>query len=173
MSNESPPGSGYSSPFGPDHESVGPEATDGPRRAQPGRVRHGIRWGRIVILTIAVLFATVAAAVGYYGVKLNNSVSSISRDSSLLPTGSRPPSASSTTNTTYSAMNILLIGTDSRGSDTGRSDTFMVIHVSADRKSIYLVSFPRDMWVTIPGYGLNKINAAYSYGQSALAWTTI
>ena len=171
MSNESPPGSGYSSPFGPDHEAVGPEATDGPRRAQPGRVRHGIRWGRIVIITIAVLFATVAGAVGYFGFKLNQSVSSISRDSSLLPTGSRPPSASTTA--TYTAMNILLIGSDSRGADQGRSDTFIVLHISADRKSVYLVSFPRDMWVTVPGYGLNKINAGYSFGGSALAVQTI
>jgi LCP family protein required for cell wall assembly len=173
MSNESPPGSGYSSPFGPDHDPVGPEATDGPRRAQPGRVRHGIRWGRIAIITIAVLFATTAAAVGYFGVKLNNSVSSITRDSSLLPTGSRPPSASPTANTTSTAMNILLIGSDSRGTDQGRSDTFIVLHISADRKSVYLVSFPRDMWVTIPGHGKAKINAAYSYGGSALAVSTI
>ena len=86
-----------------------------------------------------MLFATVAAAVGYFGLKLNQSMTSISRDSSLLPTGSRPPSASNTVNATYTAMNILLICSDSRGSDQGRSDSFIVVHVSADRKSIYLV----------------------------------
>jgi len=74
MSDESSPDSEHASPFGPDPEPAGPEPTGGPRRAQPGRVRHGIRWGRIVIITIAVLFATVAAAVGYFGYKLNNSV---------------------------------------------------------------------------------------------------
>ena len=173
MSDESSPDSEHASPFGPDPEPAGPEPTGGPRRAQPGRVRHGIRWGRIVIITIAVLFATVAGAVGYFGFKLNQSVTSISRDSSLLPTGSRPASASNTANTTYTAMNILLIGSDSRGSDQGRSDTFIILHISADRKSVYLVSFPRDMWVTIPGYGKAKINAGYSYGGSALAVSTI
>jgi LCP family protein required for cell wall assembly len=173
MSDESSPGSEYSSPFGPDPEGEGPEATGGPRRAQPGGVRHGIRWGRIAIITIAVLFATVAAAVGYFGLKLNQSVTSISRDSSLLPTGSRPPSASNTVNATYTAMNILLIGSDTRGSDQGRSDSFIVVHISADRKSIYLVSFPRDMWVTVPGNGKAKINAAYSWGGSALSVSTI
>jgi len=173
MSDESSPGSEYSSPFGPDPEAEGPEATGGPRRAQPGRVRHGIRWGRIAIITIAVLFATVAAAVGYFGVKLNQSVTSISRDSSLLPTGSRPASASNTANTTYTAMNILLIGSDTRGTDQGRSDSFIIVHISADRKSVYLVSFPRDMWVTVPGNGKAKINAAYSWGGSALSVSTI
>jgi LCP family protein required for cell wall assembly len=173
MSDETPPGSEYSSPFGSEPE---PESTDpvgAPRRAQPGRVHHGIRWGRIAIITIAVLFATVAAAVGYFGLKLNQEVTSISRDSSLLPTGSRPPSASNTANTTYTAMNILLIGSDTRGTDQGRSDSFIVVHISADRKSVYLVSFPRDMWVTVPGYGKNKINAGYSFGGSALAVQTI
>jgi len=173
MSDESPPGSEYSSPFGSEPEPEGTDPVGAPRRAQPGRVRHGIRWGRIAIITIAVLFATVAAAVGYFGLKLNQSMTSISRDSSLLPTGSRPPSASNTVNATYTAMNILLIGSDSRGSDQGRSDSFIVVHVSADRKSIYLVSFPRDMWVTVPGNGKAKINAAYSWGGSALSVSTI
>jgi LCP family protein required for cell wall assembly len=173
MSDGSPPDSEYSSAFGPEPDPAGPEATAGPRRAQAGSVRKGIRWGRVAIITIAVLFATVAGAVGYFGLKLNQSVTSISRDSSLLPTGSRPPSALNTLNATYTATNILLIGTDSRGSDQGRSDTFIILHVSADRKSVYLVSFPRDMWVTIPGYGLNKINAGYSFGGSALAVSTI
>ena len=173
MSDESPPpGSEYSSPFGPDSDPEGPNAKGGPRRAQAGRTRHGIRWGRIAIITIAVLFATVAAAVGYFGLKLNQSVTSISR-ASLLPTGSRPPSASNTVNTTYTATNILLIGSDTRGTDQGRSDSFIVVHISADRKSVYLISFPRDMWVTIPGNGKAKINAAYSWGGSALSVSTI
>jgi len=175
MSDESPPDSEYSSPFGPDPEPAGPEAAAGPRRAQPGRARHGIRWGSIAIITIAVLFATVAAAVGYYGFKVNQSVTSITRESSLMPTGSRPPSASSTPNatSTYTAMNILLIGSDYRPKEGERSDTFIIVHLSADRKSVYLVSFPRDMWVTIPGYGKAKINAGFAYGGSALAVSTI
>jgi len=70
-------------------------------------------------------------------------------------------------------MNILLIGSDTRGTDQGRSDSFIIVHISADRKSVYLVSFPRDMWVTVPGNGKAKINAAYSWGGSALSVSTI
>jgi LCP family protein required for cell wall assembly len=170
MSDESSADSEQSYPFGADASEPGQEGT--PRSHKPRRAHRGIRWGKIAIITVAVLFASVAAAVGYFGVKVNNEVTSIAR-SSLLPSGSRPPSASPTANTTYTATNILLIGSDSRGSDTGRSDSFIVMHISADRKSVYLVSFPRDMWVSIPGYGKAKINAAYSYGQSALAVSTI
>ena len=169
MSNGTPP---------PDAESssvIGPEPEPAQTRAAgtpPARARRRVRWGRIVIITIVALFVTMVAAVGYFGYKLNNTVNSIARDS-LMPTGSRPPSASTSVKTTYAAMNILLIGSDSRGSDTGRSDTFIILHISADRKSVYLVSFPRDMWVTIPGRGQDKINAGYSYGKSALAVSTI
>jgi LCP family protein required for cell wall assembly len=171
MSDENSADSEQFNPFGLDGAET--EQPDTPPPGQPRRAHRGVRWGKIAIITVAVLFASVAAAVGYFGVKVNNEVTNIAR-STLLPTGSRPASASAANSTaTYTAMNILLIGTDSRGSDTGRSDSFIVLHISADRKSVYLVSFPRDMWVTIPGYGKAKINAAYSYGKSALAVSTI
>jgi len=115
----------------------------------------------------------VASAVAYYGIRLNNSISSIQREDSALPSGSRPPSATSTVQANNAPMNILLIGTDTRKTESGNSDTLIVLHLSADRKSVYLVSFPRDMWVTVPGYGKQKINAAYSYGGSSLAAQTI
>jgi anionic cell wall polymer biosynthesis LytR-Cps2A-Psr (LCP) family protein len=40
----------------------------------------------------------------------------------------------------------------------------MVAYLSGDRQHAYLVSFPRDMWVDIPGHGQAKINAAYAWG---------
>lgn len=80
------------------------------------------------------------------------------------------------------AVNILMLGTDSRdqsalermagsGWEPGsmRSDTIMVLHVSADRDEASLVSIPRDTWTEVPGYGPNKINAAFSYGGPKLA----
>jgi len=154
-----------------------PEApVPGPRRAMsaPGRPKTtGVRVGRVLLVAFVVLFGVVATAVGYFGYQLNSSVSSITRETAAMPTGSRPPSATSTIPANNAPMNILLIGSDSRGSDTGRSDTFIVLHLDADRKNVYLVSFPRDMWVSIPGYGQAKINAAYSYGKTSLAVATI
>jgi len=170
MSDDYPSGPDEFSPFG--SEAVEPEASPAARRGMPPRARKGVRWGRVAIIAFAVLFASTVAAVGYAGFKLDRTVASITRVSAL-PSGSRPPSATPSANAAYAAMNILLIGSDSRGTDTGRSDSFIVMHISADRKSVYLISFPRDMWVSIPGYGKAKINAAYSYGQSALAVSTI
>lgn len=79
-------------------------------------------------------------------------------------------------------VNYLIIGSDSRAfvqsdddqnafgdlSDTGppRSDTLMVLHADGDNS--YAVSFPRDLWVTIPGKGSAKINAAYNDGPQTV-----
>lgn len=59
------------------------------------------------------------------------------------------------------AQNILLVGSDSRagagngkyGKDSGteRSDTTILLHLSADRRSATAVSVPRDLMVDVPG----------------------
>ncbi len=67
------------------------------------------------------------------------------------------------------AVNILFIGSDHAGpGDPGRSDTLMLMRLDPRTKSISMLSVPRDLWVNIPGYGMNKINAAYSFGGPAL-----
>jgi LCP family protein required for cell wall assembly len=74
-------------------------------------------------------------------------------------------------------VNVLLLGSDSRKPGTtangGRSDTLMMLHLDADRKAAYLISFPRDLYVDIPGHGKNKINAAYSQGGPKLTTRTV
>ena len=52
----------------------------GPRRAH---AKPKPRWGRIAIVTIAVIFAVVAGAVAYFGIRLNASVSNIAREDAL------------------------------------------------------------------------------------------
>jgi polyisoprenyl-teichoic acid--peptidoglycan teichoic acid transferase len=84
-------------------------------------------------------------------------------------------------------MNILVIGSDSRANArdaaahtaaTGepmdhRSDTLMVVHVPADRRTLYVVSINRDMWVDIPGFGGGKINAGLQYGGIDMTTRTV
>ncbi|MCU1423811.1 MAG: Transcriptional attenuator, LytR family, partial [Microbacteriaceae bacterium] len=54
-----------------------------------------------------------------------------------------------------------------------RSDSMMVVHISADRSSIHVMSIMRDSWVDIPGRGMDKMNAALAYGGVPLAVQTI
>jgi LCP family protein required for cell wall assembly len=71
------------------------------------------------------------------------------------------------------AVSILLIGRDRDGEgDPGRSDTQILVRLDPDTKSISMLSVPRDLRVDIPGHGLDKMNAAYSYGGSALVVET-
>jgi LCP family protein required for cell wall assembly len=76
------------------------------------------------------------------------------------------------------AMNLLLVGNDSRaelteaqlaelnaGGNSGtNTDTMILVHIPADGSKASFVSFPRDSYVQIPGYGWDKLNAAYAYG---------
>ena len=98
-------------------------------------------------------------------------------------------------------LTILIVGSDSReglsleearqlgtgtaaNSSTGqRSDTMMLLHIAADRKSATVVSLPRDSYVTIPAYtddqgnkhpaSKNKLNAAYALGGAPLLIETV
>ena len=70
-------------------------------------------------------------------------------------------------------VNILLIGSDMPPGQPGRSDTLLIVRLDPDSKRISMLSVPRDLRVEIPGYGLNKINSAYTYGGAALAVKTV
>ena len=72
------------------------------------------------------------------------------------------------------AVNILLIGSDSRGeSDEGRSDAMILLSISDKTDKIYMTSMLRDMYVEIPGHKGNRLNAAYSLGGAELLMETI
>ena len=47
------------------------------------------------------------------------------------------------------------------------------MHFTSDRKKVYLVHFPRDLYVDVPGHGKDKINAAYAYGGPQLLVRTL
>lgn len=71
-------------------------------------------------------------------------------------------------------MNVLLIGSDERGSvDTARSDAMIVLSVNENTKKIVMTSILRDSYVNIPGYGMQRINHSYQMGGPALLIQTI
>ncbi|MDR2106515.1 MAG: LCP family protein [Coriobacteriales bacterium] len=61
---------------------------------------------------------------------------------------------------------VLLMGTDNReGYELPRTDTLILARIDQQNKKAALVSIPRDLYVDIPGYGAEKINAAYTYAE--------
>ena len=71
-------------------------------------------------------------------------------------------------------INILCIGVDSRNNDLeGRSDAMILFTINRDEKKMVMTSLMRDCYVSIPGYGNNRLNAAYAYGGAELLYETI
>lgn len=62
-------------------------------------------------------------------------------------------------------VNILLLGSDIRPYDGGfRTDVIMWVSLNPNDGYVSVVSFPRDLFVSIPGWGNNRINTAFQYG---------
>ena len=73
-----------------------------------------------------------------------------------------------------SILNILLVGQDRReGEDTARSDTMILCTFNKETRQLVLTSFLRDLYVQIPGWGANRINAAYAFGGIRLLKETL
>jgi LCP family protein required for cell wall assembly len=62
-------------------------------------------------------------------------------------------------------VNILLLGSDQRPNDGGfRTDTIILLTVNPADGSAHLTSFPRDLYVYIPGWTVQRINTAFAFG---------
>ena len=62
-------------------------------------------------------------------------------------------------------VNILVMGIDQREDEVTRTDTMIVVSVDPYTRTANLLSIPRDLWVSIPGFYAAKINAAYPFGE--------
>ena len=160
-----PPGVGY--PPGPG----GPGGPGGPRSG-----RRRLRPRRILAIIGALVALLLVGLVIFY-FYLNGQ---LSRRNVLVDYSGRPAAAAGT--------NWLITGSDSRqgltrkeerqlatGRDIGgrRSDTTMILHIPGNGGRPTLVSLPRDSYLPIPGYGTNKLNAAYSFGGPKLLAETV
>jgi polyisoprenyl-teichoic acid--peptidoglycan teichoic acid transferase len=67
--------------------------------------------------------------------------------------------------------NILLLGIDQTppGTNVGRSDTMILTTIIPSAPAAALLSIPRDLWVSVPGYGENRINTAHFFAEAAQA----
>lgn len=71
-------------------------------------------------------------------------------------------------------FHVLLIGTDNRADVSGsRSDSMILISINKKTSRIIMTSFMRDIYLSIPGHGNNRLNAAYAYGGADLLMKTI
>ena len=161
------------------HLAPGPRAGVGYRgpALRPLRSRLGRPRGRriLAILLTAVLILLILAGGMYFYLD-----SKLTRVNVLADYAGRPAAGS--------GQNWLITGSDSRqgltraqerklatGFDVSgqRSDTILILHIPANGNPAVLISLPRDSYVPIPGYGWNKLNAAYSFGGPSLLARTV
>ncbi|MFT8395700.1 LCP family protein [Propionibacterium sp.] len=137
----------------------------------PPKRRHPVRRTLVALLVLLLCWAVYIVAVP---IKAWSDMPQVD----WAPAGTRPGNQPGTA--------ILLVGSDSRSdltqaqkdelgtgdADGGRTDTIMILYVPPSGKSV-LISVPRDSYVNIPGYGKDKINAAFSYGGPQLLVQTV
>ena len=155
-----------------DDQRPGPEG-DEPRHGRPRRRRRLRRVLIVLGVLLLVLLGGIAAFVGFLGYTVNDNV----RQENLLPPAAAAPVTApdgSKVPTSGVGTNFLLIGTDGRSAtDRGRSDVIVIVHVPEDPTTVQMIHFPRDLYVSIPGHGKNKINAAYAFGGEPLLVQTL
>lgn len=141
-----------------------------PRRAARHRAKRHT-WRNAFLLVgglLAVLIICVLVYVGFIGAAFNDRRQTVDAGITAGDDG---------------VLNVLLLGSDSRGEgrdtadvkgeDGARSDTMMLVHVPKDRKNVYVMSIVRDLWVEIPGHGERKVNGALGLGGYPLVIRTV
>lgn len=120
---------------------------------------------KFVIALLLIVVLLPAGAFGYLYFKLDSMYDN-SADTKML------------NKTNYKSedgiTNILLVGTDGRTTkEASRSDSMMILTIDNKHKSLKLTSLARDTYVSIPGHGDAKLNAAFAYGGIGLLIDTI
>jgi LCP family protein required for cell wall assembly len=95
----------------------------------------------------------------------------VSRGNPLVTPAATPPPLDS-----KQRINILLLGSDNDqkfAPDAVLSQTMIVVSIDPAKRQVTLLSLPRDLWVSIPGYANAKIDLAYKEGGAPLARATV
>lgn len=119
-----------------------------------------------ILLSVAVFISSLALGVfeNYYGkMNITSNVNSDDDDADMEFDEN-------------GVLNILLLGTDNRKDDnvtSARTDSMMIISLNKKTEQVTMTSILRDSYVTIPGHGSNRLNAAYSFGGPELLMDTL
>ncbi|MBI2953687.1 MAG: LCP family protein [Chloroflexi bacterium] len=149
------------------HRDLGRER---PRREIEGRARRNRQKLSPAFLSITTLFVVFIAGGLYFGCVFINSVTTMF---AWIPVPRPPVPIGQWDNLPAwkgtERINILLLGLDQRPDERGqptRSDTIIVLTIDPVAKSAGMLSIPRDLLVSIPGYGEEKINTAHFFGEA-------
>jgi len=124
---------------------------------------------RLLKTTVLVLFLLMAVTFGFAYFQYKQGINKAGEESTI----DQEVYEFNGVKDQYGGTNILLIGSDSRGEESARSDTIMIAQYHPKKHSYKLISIMRDTYVDIPNHGKNKINAAFALGGPELLRQTI
>jgi LCP family protein required for cell wall assembly len=142
-------------------------APDRPPRLAFGMYKRFLLGALIVVLSSAATVATAAL------LELKDDTSIFFRHSARIQLGGALDGVSA-----GGPQTILILGSDRRFADIKaktpvRSDTIILLRLDPSKGATAVMSLPRDLKVSIPGHGTDKLNAAYAIGGPALSVKTI
>jgi LCP family protein required for cell wall assembly len=144
------------------------------RDAKPARTTGRPRWRRRILLGVLALVALLVAwTVASYLAFRSGVAEANDRLPAAVSAGLAPQDGMVLSNPSL----IMLLGTDGDSSaarqDFRRSDSILLVRTDPSRNRMAYLSIPRDLRVDIPGYGPNKINAAFQLGGAPLTMKTV
>lgn len=89
-----------------------------------------------------------------------------------IPTAMPRLRALDTNGAPYELLNVMLIGHDGAlipNDPNFHTDTLIVVSINRNTNTVSMISLPRDLFVYIPNWGMNRLNQAYWYGE-AIGW---
>lgn len=123
---------------------------------------------RILAIVAAVLVLSIGGYLGYLYFSVSKTAEVMHEDVERT-TEKRPISIKK-----QDPLAFLVLGTDERGSERGRTDTVIIITANPTKKSMKMVSIPRDTRTEIVGKGIqDKINHAHAFGGVPMAIATV
>jgi polyisoprenyl-teichoic acid--peptidoglycan teichoic acid transferase len=138
-----------------------------PTLAEADSAAKPVKRRRVLPIVLASVAATLVAVLALAALLINQVERSLTENldrEDLLPTDSNTAPHPTKEAGAGDALNFVVMGYDSRDPSIEHSGSLMILHLNAKRDQAYLITFPRDTWVSIPGRGNNKINAAYRFG---------
>jgi LCP family protein required for cell wall assembly len=126
-------------------------------------------WQKVLIVALAVLVLLVGGTAGWFYWRWQQMQRPVVVGGTETPIDLPDPAPGE-------KINLLLMGVDARPGETeSRSDTIIFVSVDTTRSepAVLILSIPRDSRVAIPGYGIDKVNHAHSYGGIPLLLETV
>lgn len=132
---------------------------------EPAPKRKKKKGGRIAVAILLVLACLVGAGFAGANMYLNSLNQNLAGDEQEAEEVKEVLTAAPIENEPFY---MLLIGCDDReGVDGARADTTILARLDPKKNKVTLISIPRDTAIEIDGYGMQKFNAAYTYGGAS------